>query len=131
MKKTILSIALGLIALFTVTTSFAAGKITAADVKRYETGKGSIVVAGNITSVFNQKGKFIYSISRYSADNLPKDIFDVVRKNYGQFYIAGMEKVEQRNSNDVYIVHLEDNTSIKTLRVSNGETELVQDFVKG
>ncbi len=41
-----------------------------------------------------------------------------------------MEKVEQPGFNSVYIVHIEDCNSIKTLRVTSDEVELVQDFQK-
>lgn len=127
MKKILLSIAMGLIAMLSVFTSFAA------DAKRYTTDKGSIVVDGNKTSAFDQKGKWVYTIARYTSDNLPKNVFDVVRNSYDQFYISGMEKVEQPGTSTVYLVHLEDKTSIKTVKVNvkTGETELVQDFVRG
>jgi len=39
-----------------------------------------------------------------------------------------MEKVDRPGHNTIYIVHLEDINSIKTVRVSNGEVELVKDF---
>lgn len=133
MKKQLLSIALGLIAMLSVTTSFAATKKDAKDAKSYTTDRGTIVVDGNKTSVLNKKGQLVYSISRFTADNLPKNIFDIVRNGYESFYVSGMEKVEQPGIAPVYFVHLEDKTSIKTVKVnvSDGETELVQDFTRG
>ncbi len=125
MKKSIFTIALGLITLLTVSTSFAA------DAKSFASEKGYTVTDGSKTSAFTQKGKWVYTITRYSSDALPKDIFDIVRNTYDKYYFNGMEKIEQPGNDVVYIVHLENNSSIKTVRVSNGETELVQDFVKG
>src|SRR3569833_2412587 len=127
MKKIISPIVMGLIVLFTVSTSFAA------DATRYNAGNGSIVIDCNKTSAFNKAGKWVYTIHRYTSDNLPKNVFDIVRNTYDQFYISGMEKVDQPGASTVYLVHLEDKTSIKTVKVNvrSGETELVQDFVRG
>ncbi len=124
MKKTILTIALGLIAMLTVTTSFAA------DANRYELAKGSIIKDGNTTAAYDLKGNWVYTITRYSSDNLPKDIFDIVKGTYYNYFVNGIEKVEQPGSDDVYIAHLENNKSIKTVRVSDGVTELVTSFKK-
>jgi len=127
MKKILIVIAIGLIATLSVLTSFAA------DATRYAAGKGSIVVDGNKTSAFDQKGKWVYTIHRYTSDNLPKNVFDIVRNTYDQFYVAGMEKVEQPGTSTVYLVHLQDKTSIKTVKVNvrTGEMDLVQDFTRG
>jgi len=127
MKKQLLSIALGLVAMFTVSTSFAA------DAKTYKSNNATVKVDGNKTTVFNQKGKFVYSIQRFTADALPKDILDIVKNSYDQYYISGMEKVDQRGLAPVYIVHLEGRTTIKTVRVStsDNEVELINDYTKG
>jgi len=133
MKKQLLSIALGLAALLTVTTSFAAPK-DAKDGKRYQVGTRTVEVDGAKTSVFTKNGSLVYSVERFTADNLPKNIFDLVRNNgYESYYISGMEKVEQPGLAPVFFVHLEDKTSIKTVKVtsSTNETELVQDFTRG
>ncbi len=127
MKKQLLSIALGLVAMFTVSTSFAA------DAKQYKSSEGTITVDGNKTTVLNQKGKWVYTIHRFTADNLPKDVLNIVKNDYDQYYVSGMEKVDQRGLSPYYIVHLEGVKTIKTVKVNmnDGETELVQDFVKG
>ncbi|HWB24619.1 MAG TPA: hypothetical protein VG738_04025 [Chitinophagaceae bacterium] len=127
MKKQLLSIALGLVAMLTVTTSFAA------DTKHSESGKTTVIDNGNKTTVFNSRGKWVYSIQRIAADNLPKDILTVVQNNYGPCYVSGMEKIDQRGLAPVYIVHMQDRKSLKTVRVnvSDGETQLMEDYIKG
>ena len=157
MKKQILSIALGLVTMAIGTTTTAADKnpvsskkLTAnekavkdftkqfknsANPTIYSSTDGFIVSAdsaGNkITSAYNKKGNWVYTIERYAAENLAKDIVDIVKDSYEDYAIAGMEKIDQSGYNTVYIVHLEDSHYIKTIRVKNDEVELIQDFKKG
>lgn len=125
MKAIILSIAMCFAALFTVSTSFAA-------VHEAKT-ESTVKVDGNKTTVFNQKGKFVYSIQRFTADNLPKNVFDIVKNDYDQYYISGMEKIDQRGYAPFYLVHLIGKKTIKTVKVNmiDRETELVNDYIKG
>lgn len=131
------SVVLGLIALLTVTTSFAKNNnhvnalTTSSDEKVTKLSTGTIVRDGNAMSAYDKKGNWVYTVTRFNADNLPKDIFDIARKDYANYYISGMEKVDRPGFETVYIVHMEDNTTIKTVRVSEGETELVEDYIKG
>ena len=127
MKKQIVTIAFSLIALFTASTTFAR------DAKTFKSGDATITVNGDKKSVFNQKGKLVYSVQRITSDNLPKNIVDVVKEAYGQYYISGMEKVEQRGVAPVYFVHMEDRTTIKTVQVNGwtNETQMVTDLIKG
>jgi hypothetical protein len=128
MKKNLVSAAFGLIALLTVTSSFAAGKSG----EKFSTlDKGTIVKDGNTTTAYNKNGSWVYTIERYTADNLPKNIFDIVKDAYGSYYVSGMEKISEPGVKDVFIVHMQDETSVKTVRVSHGETELIEDYVKG
>ena len=128
MKKYLAQTALGLIALLTVTSSFAAGK--SAD-KITTLDKGSIVREGSKTTAFNKNGKWVYTIERISSDNLPADVMNVVIKDFGYYYISGMEKVQQPGAEPAYIVHMQNNTTIKTVQVSGDEATLTEDYIKG
>ena len=70
----------------------------------------------------------MYSITLYAKDNLAKNVMDVVRDNYINYYISGMEKIDQPGTGSVFIVHIKNNNSYKTLRVVNNDVELVQDI---
>ena len=41
-----------------------------------------------------------------------------------------MEKIDQSGIKSVYVVHMQNSNSYKTLRVKNDEVDLVQDFKK-
>ena len=148
MKKIILSITLGLAMVVTTASTYAATNENTKAVKHFtrqfkkasETSwnpseEGFIVNftddGHRSTAAYDKNGKWIYTIRRYTADNLDRNIVDIVKDSYYYYYITGIERVEQRGSDAVYLVHLEDKNTLKTVRITNGDTELVQDFVKG
>lgn len=107
----------------------------ATDVNMYNAGNGIIIRSeagsNNVTAAYDKKGNWIYSIERYPSESLAKNILDIVKRSYDKYYVSGMDKIVQPGSGTTYIVYLENATSIKTLRITNNETELVQDFIKG
>ena len=126
MKKQILVIALTLSVLFTASTTYASDKKVAD--KNYTVH--SLVDGYKTVSAFDKKGKIIYSIQYYPAASLAKNIMDVVRNNFGNCYISGMEKINQPGQNEVWVVHMENTSSVKTVYVSNGEVSVANDFSK-
>ncbi len=155
MKKQILSIILGATALISTTGTYAAEKnasgnlqadeitvknageqsVNATDAVMKISAEGFIVNSqadGHaVTTAYDKKGKWVYTIEHYATDNLAKNIMDIVKEDYGNLFITSMEKIQQRNSATVFLVHAEDGTTMKTFRVANGEVDLVQGFVKG
>jgi hypothetical protein len=126
MKKQLLAIALTLCVLFSASVAYAADKKIAD--KNYTVH--SVVDGYKTVSAFNTKGKMIYSIQYYPAASLAKNIMDVVRNNFGNCYISGMEKINQPGQNEVWVVHMENASSVKTVYVSNGEVSIANDFSK-
>jgi hypothetical protein len=128
MKTKILSIVLGIAAILTTSNSYAT------DNKSSKLKKGYVVhsvVNGHQTmTAYNKKGKWVYTIQQYSLDNLDKNLMDRVRSVYYDYGVIAIQKVEQR-MDVVYVVHLENEKSIKIARVTNDEMELVKDFIKG
>ena len=128
MKKHLTTAAIGLMALLTVTSSFA--KVTSVE-KTTTNDKGSIVREGNKTTAFDKGGKWVYTIEHISADKLPADVMSVVIKDFGYYYISGMEKVEQPDAEPAYIVHMQNKTTVKTVQVSGDEATITEDYIKG
>ncbi len=127
MKTRILSIVIGIVTTLVASTSYASDNTS-------KSGKAHVVysvVEGRQTmTAYNKNGKWIYTIQRYSPDNLDKNITDKVRSVYYDYGVTAIEKVEQPGMNVVYVVHLENEKSLKTVRLTDDEMELVQDFVK-
>lgn len=89
------------------------------------------VVDGHKVSVFyNEKGRRMYSIVRYASSNLDKDILETVKPGYYDYFITSMEKIQQPGFDAIYLVHMVNDTSIKTVKVTGNETELIQSFRK-
>jgi len=126
MKKQILAIALTISVLLSASATYANDKNTTD--KNYTVH--SLVDGYKTVSAFDKKGKIIYSIQYYPAASLAKNIMDVVRNNYGNCYISGMEKINQPGQNEVWVVHMENTSSVKTVYVSNGEVSVANDFSK-
>jgi len=150
MKKQILSIALGLVTMAIGTTTYAADKNPVSDTRFTVSEKAvnnsispfislptdgltvhSEIDGNKVTSAYDKNGNWLYTIERHTAISLLKDIMDIVKDSYNNYSITGMEKVDRPGHNTVYVVHIEDRNSIKTLRVRNGDVELIQDFQKG
>jgi len=129
MKKKVLSIVLTLATILVVTTSYASDKTSEKTNKGYIVH--SVIEGRQAMSAYNKKGKWVYTIQQYSPDNLDKNIIDRVRSVYYDYGVTGIQKVEQPGMDAVYVVRLENTKSIKLVRLTNDDMELVQDFNKG
>jgi hypothetical protein len=91
----------------------------------------SVVDGHNAISAYSKKGKWIYTIKQYRTDNLDSSVVERVKPVFYDYNVTGIEKVEQPGKDVVYVVHLENAKSIKLVRLTNDEMEIVQDFNKG
>ncbi len=129
MKKRTLSIVFGLAIILIAAKSYATDNISTKSSEGYI--RHSVIDGRQTTTAYNKKGKWVYTIQQYSLDNLDKNIIDRVRSVYYDYGVTGIQKVEQPGMDIVYVVHLENEKSIKLVRLTDDETELVQDFIKG
>ncbi len=101
----------------------------------FVTDEGTMLASFTVDAVqntvaYDKKGRWIYSIKRYDEAQLPKEIRSGVKSVYYDYSIAHVEEVSI-NDRVIYIVHLEDATTMKTLRIENGEIEEAENFIKG
>ena len=78
---------------------------------------------------YNLKGKYVAMIRRYSEDKLPKDVRHLVRSNFYDYTISIVIEVTTDNGT-AYLVKIEDEKRIKTIRVVDGEWDVYEDYVK-
>jgi hypothetical protein len=157
MKKQILSITLGFGIMAIGTTTYAADKNPVSDTrltsnekvvkdfsKKLKSSVNSLIDSFNdgfivrslvdgheITSAYDKKGNWVYTIKHYTTDNLALNIINIVKGSFDNYFITTMDKVDQPGNESVYVVHMENFNSFRTLRVVNNEVELVEDFQKG
>ena len=82
--------------------------------------------------VYNKAGKLAYSVKRYEEKGLPKDISRLIRNQFYEFDIIGVEEVvPASNDNSIYFVHIANEKEIKTIKVYNGESEIIKEYKKG
>lgn len=79
---------------------------------------------------YDKKGRWQYSLKFCDEKKLPRDIRAVVKSTYYDFAITLVEIIEIP-AHLVYLVHLEDTTNLKIIRVSEeGEMDIFQEFTK-
>jgi hypothetical protein len=129
MEKRILSIALSLAVILITNFSYAAENKSSYSKDGYILH--SIIDGRQSTSAYNKRGNWLYTIQQYNTDNLDKKIIDKVQSVYGDYGVTSIQKVDQPGMETVYVLHLENENSIKVVRLTNDGMELVQDFTKG
>lgn len=127
MKKHLLFILLSA-AMLTATSSFASADKTSEKAKGYTVR--SLIDGRASLSAYDKKGNWVYTIQTYSVDNLDKSIIDKVKEHYADYGVTGIQKVDRPGLDTVYIVYIENKSSIKTVRIVNDEVELVNDYSK-
>ena len=79
---------------------------------------------------YDRKGHWQFSLILYTEGQLPVDLRASVKARYFDLAITLIEEV-QTNNGMVYIVHLEDKSNIKILRLSqDAEMEILQEMTK-
>ncbi len=79
--------------------------------------------------LYDSRGDWTYSVLYYSEKKLPKDVRAQVKSTYYDYAITGIDEV-QVPGKTIYIVHLEDQSTWKKLRICDGEMEIIEDFNK-
>ena len=99
-------------------------------IENYSTPTAKAVITE--TPIYNKAGKLIYTVKRYEATTLPKEISRLVRNEFVDYDIAGVEEVVlPSDDNSIYLVHIVNDKKIKTVRVYNGESEVINEYKKG
>jgi hypothetical protein len=79
--------------------------------------------------VYNRKGKWQFTISYYDEKNLPDEVKGDVKRVYYDYSISRVEEI-RINDKTIYVVHMENETTWKNLRICDGEMEVIEDFNK-
>lgn len=84
----------------------------------------------NDKAVYDANGRWKYSLIYYDGSKLPRDIRDMIGKEYFDFDIKVVEEV-QAGAGKAYFVHLENERRLKLVHVTtDGEKEELEDFRK-
>jgi hypothetical protein len=79
---------------------------------------------------YDRKGNWIYTMIYYNESRLPKNVRSVVKSEFYDLTIVLVKEV-QTMYGKVYVVNLEDKTTIRIVKVNDeGEMETVQEIIK-
>jgi hypothetical protein len=79
---------------------------------------------------YDKKGRWQYSLKFYGENKLPRDVRAQVKSTYYDFTITVVELIEV-GDRCAYLVHLEDASNIKIVRVTDeGEMTVLEEFTK-
>ena len=82
-------------------------------------------------ALYDKKGRWQGTIKTYKEDQLPTEVRKLVKGVYFDYSISMVEEVDIPG-NFVYLIHLEDKTSFKIIRVNQDfELDVMQEFQKG
>lgn len=81
-------------------------------------------------TVYNSRGDFSYTIKQYLESNLLREVRAMIKSQYYDYNITLVEEIVQTSKPLVYVVHMEDATTLKNIRVSDREMEVVEEYKK-
>jgi hypothetical protein len=84
----------------------------------------------NCRTVYNNRGEFVYTIRQCYENKMPRDIRHIVKSQYYDYTITLVEQIEENRQPLVYVVHLEDATTLKNVRVCEREMEVMSEYMK-
>jgi hypothetical protein len=128
MKFQILAITFVIASLLVTSTTYAGGTSSKSE-KGYVVR--SIIDGRQSMTAYDKKGKWVYTIEQYSIKDLDTDLSDRVKSVYYNYDVTGIQKVEQPGMDVVYVLHLQNEKSIKIVRLTTDEMELVKDLIRG
>jgi hypothetical protein len=79
---------------------------------------------------YTSHGQWKYTISGYDASKLDKGIYDNIKSAYYNSNIVFVNQIDKVRGGTVYIVEIQDEKTIKKLRVDDAGMEIIEDFVK-
>jgi hypothetical protein len=84
----------------------------------------------NCRTVYNSRGGFVYTIRQYYENKMPRDIRHIVKSEYYDYTITLVEQIEETRRPLVYVVHMEDATTLKNVRVCERGMDVMSEYMK-
>lgn len=79
---------------------------------------------------YNLKGNWSYTIRYYGEKKLPADVRDMVKRTYYDYSILGISEIHF-NQQTVYMIYIQDENHLKTIRIYDDEMEEVANYPRG
>ena len=79
--------------------------------------------------VYDKKGNWKYTICYYDEKSLPDAVRAEVKSVYYDYSISRVEEIRVEDK-IIYLVHMQNETTWKNVRVCDGEMDVIEDFNK-
>jgi hypothetical protein len=79
---------------------------------------------------YSSNGSWLGTISSYQEAQLPKDIRAIVKRTYYDYAITFVNEINLSENRTTYLVYVEDEKSIKILRIADDEMEVFKEIEK-
>ena len=76
---------------------------------------------------YTQRGRIDYALKMYTEKNLPSGLRSIVKSTYYDYKITGEQELNLGNK-IIYLIKITDSKTWKTIRVSNGELEEIENY---
>ena len=110
--------------------NFNASFRTAGAVKWFTISDGFIAyctVEGNSNKVYyDKRGNWRFTTQQYNEKRLPAEVRATVKRTYYDFSIYNVLEIRAAENKIFYLVYIKDETSFKTLRVYEGEMDVLE-----
>ena len=110
---------------------------TATNVKWFTADDGGFIAKFNESSVqntvaYNKAGNWVHTIRRYYETDMPKDVRAIVKSVYYDYAILRIEEITGTKHNSlVFVVHVQDATTLKILRICDNEMDVLHEYKRG
>jgi len=79
---------------------------------------------------YNRLGGLEFNIVYYGEKKLAQSVRSIVKSSFYDYSITMIEEINFQGRT-IYLVHMQDETSWKIVRVEDGEMSVIEDFIKG
>ncbi|HRI21347.1 MAG TPA: hypothetical protein PLA68_10335 [Panacibacter sp.] len=81
-------------------------------------------------AVYDSKGRWLYNLLTYAEDKLPFEIRDLVKRTYYDFDILVCHEYTIEGG-PVYIIKMQDEKNLRTVKIVAGEMIVTEDYKRG
>ncbi|HTS44212.1 MAG TPA: hypothetical protein VMH01_07430 [Puia sp.] len=81
-------------------------------------------------ALYNPGGQWLYTISNYSGRQLSQSLRDKIQSSYYNYQITFVNQIDMPENKTIYLVEIQDEKSIKKVRVTDEEMEIVLNIRK-
>ena len=78
---------------------------------------------------YSKNGNWQYTVLYYSEAKFPVEVKDLVKRAYNNYAITGVEELHSLEQT-IFMVHIQDVSTVKKIMVSDGEMRVMEEYAK-